>query len=96
MSILKRGIIIYSFIIVFAILITLLISYFIIDRGFLEIEQENTSRVLTQTEQNLLTQRRNLLAINDDRASSDDTYNFIEEKMMSILSQILQMRHLLH
>ncbi|MES0341951.1 MAG: diguanylate cyclase, partial [Candidatus Humimicrobiaceae bacterium] len=80
MSILKRGIIIYSFIIVFAILITFLISYFIIDRGFLEIEQENTSRVLAQTEQNLLNQRRNLLAINDDRASSDDTYNFIEEK----------------
>jgi methyl-accepting chemotaxis protein len=40
MSILKRGIIIVSFIIVFAILITFLISYFIRDKGFLEIGQD--------------------------------------------------------
>jgi len=80
MSILKRGIIIFSFIIVFAILVTFSISYFIIDRGFLELEQENTSRILTQTEYNLLDQRRELSAINGDLASSDDTYNFIEEK----------------
>ncbi|MFC2144723.1 HD domain-containing phosphohydrolase [Actinomycetota bacterium] len=80
MSILKRGIIIFSSIIVFAILITFSISYFIIDRGFLELEQENTSRILMQTEYNLLDQRREFSAINGDLASSDDTYNFIEEK----------------
>jgi len=50
MSILKRGIVVFSLIIVFAILATFLISYFIIDRGFLEFERENTSRTLSQVQ----------------------------------------------
>ncbi|MBN2072375.1 MAG: diguanylate cyclase [Actinobacteria bacterium] len=80
MSISKKVLIIFIILIILTGLLSFVISHFVINEGFREIEEKDMEKNINMVYRNILDEEKALSSINEDWASWDDTYKFIIDR----------------